>query len=142
MPDAMTPYLEALKTEITTDPKSLGYEGKTNQEIADIVNTAGLSDDKVNVGVIESYRVVKVLVATEVEGLSEAQRQTLGFIISAGQVDASDTKIQALFLGMFGSGTATRVNLIALAKRSASRTEIKGFPITVRRWHVGRARAL
>lgn len=37
----MTPQeLTTLKTEITTDPQSLGYSGKSDEEVADLLNLA------------------------------------------------------------------------------------------------------
>lgn len=132
---------QALKNEINTDPKELGYEGKSPQEIANLMNTIGLSEETVNAGVLEAYKIVNALEANEVAALTSAQRELLNLIISAGQVDASNSKIQAFFLNLFGAGTTTRTNLIAVSIRSASRAEVLSFP-SMRSWFIIRAQEL
>lgn len=116
--------LVTLKTELETDPKALGYAGKTDQEIADLLNTVGLSSETVNRGVIDSHEVVSACVNNDYKNLTADQKTHLTFITSAGQVNASDSKIKTVFQDMFGPTTETRDNLLALSTRPASRAEV------------------
>lgn len=133
--------LQVLRTEIDTDPKSLGYEGKTSQEITDLLNTVGLSAETVDAGVIDAYEVVNALEGTDVAALTTLQLQRLSLVVSAGLVDISAAKIQSFLAGLFGAGTDTRTNLIALGQKSASRAEVLGLPI-VKKEFVERAQLL
>lgn len=131
----------ALKTELDTDPKTLGYSGKTSQEIADLLNTVGLSSETVNIGVIDSYEIINVLDASEVAALSTTKLQTLMLITSTGKTDASNANVKLIFQSLFGAGTNSRTALLALANKSASRAEALGFG-TVEKWDIERAQTL
>lgn len=141
MPDLMAPYLQDLKNELSNDPKIMGYSGKSEEEIADLLNTIGGSNETVNAGVLESYEIVNALDASEITALTDAERTILGLIISAGKVDSSNPQIQAIFLNIFPTGTS-RANLIALSKRSVNRAEKLGYPITIKPYHIARAQEL
>lgn len=114
----------ALKAEIDNDPKGLGYTGKTDQEVADLLNEIGLSNETVDRGVIDAHEVVSACEFSELDILTDKQQAMLSFIVSAGQVDTSNIKIKSIFAGLFGAGTQTRTNLLALAIRPASRAEV------------------
>lgn len=132
---------DALKAEIDTDPKNLGYSGKNNEEIVLLLNNIGLSDETVARGVISAHEIVSACDFNELRLLSDKEQAQLLFIVSAGQVNTSDTNIKTIFAGLFSNGTTTRMNLLALADRAVSRAEALGFNI-IEIWDVERAKLL
>ncbi len=134
-----------LKTEIQTDPMTLGYAGKTNPEVAALLNEVGLSSEAVNVGTIDGQELSKAVVISEYTALTDAQRQAWTTILSAGdgQVDVDDTRVVDQIGAIWGVPTTTRANLLALKTRSASRAEVVFAPgTTVTKFDVAEARLL
>jgi hypothetical protein len=134
-----------LKTEMDTDPKSLGYAGKSNPEVADLINTVGLSGEEVDVGIIDGQELSKAVIISEYTALSNAERQGWATILSAGdgQVDIDDSRVVDQIGAIWGAGTTTRANLLALRKRSASRAEVLfGVGVAVSKFDVAEARLL
>lgn len=131
----------ALKQEIETDPKALGYSGLGDQEIADKLNEVGGSSETKIKTSVATGDVLKALVFSEVEALTTKQIQILDLFTFGDNIDPSDTNIKELFKGLFGAGTTTRSNLLALAEEPCSRGEKLGFG-TVMHWDVARAEAL
>jgi hypothetical protein len=131
-----------LHTEITTDPESLGYAGKTDPEVADLLNEVGLSGETILQGQIDAAEIQKQVVASEFLALSNGEQNLWLAIISpgAGLVDISDSNIQAQALTIWAAGTTTRANLVALATRSCSRAE-KLFEANVSVGHLDVAKA-
>ena len=117
----------ALKNEILNDPETLGYAGKSDLEIAVLMNTIGLSNEKIDRGVIPSYEVINATIPSEWAALTAAEKQRYQTITGAGQIDSSNANVRATFQAMFGAGTQTRINLTALLQRPASRAEVLGF---------------
>ncbi len=117
----------ALKNEIQNDPKTLGYAGKSDLAIADIMNTIGLSNEFINRGVIPSYEVINATVPAEWAVLTVPEKQRYQTITGAGQIDSSNANVRAAFQAMFATGTQTRINLTALLTRSCSRAEALGL---------------
>lgn len=116
----------ALSTEITTDPEGLGYSGKTYPEIADLLNTVGLSSEQIGAGAVDGQELSKAVVISEYLSLTDAARAGWTAILTAGngQIDAGDSNVVAQIAAIWGVGTTTRANLLALATRSASRAEV------------------
>lgn len=81
--------------------------------------------------IVPTYRIFNVLDATEFGALSAANQQRVRDILSMGTVDASTgTNARALLLSVFGAGTTTRANLVALAA-SIETTTIPWWQATV-----------
>lgn len=117
----------ALKNEILIDPKGLGYIGKSDLEIAGLMNTIGLSNEVIDRGVIPSYEVINATIPAEWAALSAAEKQRYQTITGAGQCDSANANVRATFQAMFAAGTQTRTNLTTLLQRSCSRAEALGF---------------
>jgi hypothetical protein len=117
----------ALKNEILGDSKSLGYIGKEDYQIADLMNTIGLSGEVINRGVIPSYEIIDATVPSEWTALTATEKQRYQTITGAGQCNSSNANIRAAFQSMFAAGTQTRINLTALLTRTCSRAEALGF---------------
>ena len=131
-----------LNVEIATDPKSLGYSGKSNPDIAALLNAIGGSSETIDQGALDGQELQKAVVISEYTALSDIQRDAWVLIISAGagQVDIADQRVRGQIAAIWGSGTTTRANLLALTSRDASRAEVLfGAGASVSHTDVGKA---
>lgn len=133
--------INALKTEINSDPESLGYAGETGHKVAELLNEVGLSNETVLRGAVPVEEILSNIVYAELNALTTKQLQILALYTSNGDLDVDNSLIQDIFKGLFGDGTATRANLLTLAQRACSRAEKLGLPI-VKYWDVNQARDL
>lgn len=113
-----------LADELTSDPAALGYAGKTSAQVAALLNAVNQSVART---LIPSWEIIGATVPVEWTALTAIEKQRYQMITGAGQVDASNTNVQATFLAMFTAGTATRAALIALLNRLDSRANILGL---------------
>lgn len=115
---------QALKTEITSDPKALGYAGKSDYEVSVLMNTPGQSGETI----FKSYTPVEDLVAcivrSEFDALAAAGKTYLDMVFSGAKVKTGDATLRTQMGQLFAAGTTTRTNLTAAASRAASRAEI------------------
>lgn len=116
----------ALKTEIQTDPKVLGYApfvaSGSDWQIANLLNTVGASNEKVNQQYVQPRLVVGCIVYTEWATVAVELRQYLQMVLQ-DQVDVNNVQVKAAFQAAFAVGSVTRTNITALLNRSASRAE-------------------
>ena len=130
--------LTALKSEIVTDPKALGYAGKSDSLCADLMNARTQNGTKL--GVTKDVFVNQVLAWNEVEALSAAKRDALAIMLQADNLDLSVGGNPITYLAtLFGQATETFANYLALATPKISRAEELGFG-TVSHTQVAEAR--
>lgn len=119
--------LTGLKAEIDTDPKTLGYAGKNNPEIATLLNEIGLvtPNETIDIQTIDGQNLSAAVVKSEYTALTAADQRLWTTILSAGsgQIDVSDTGIRTQIGAIWGAVTTTRANLVALQTRVCSRVE-------------------
>lgn len=115
--------LAILKTELDSDPKSLGYAGKTHPETAALLNTMRATES-VDVGVIDGQELSKAVVISEYTALTDSERQGWTTMLAAGggQVDIDDERVIDQATAIW-DGTTTLANLNALRTRDGSRSE-------------------
>src|ERR1044072_653920 len=65
---------QALKTEITTDPKTLGYAGKSDYDVSVLMNTPGASGETLFKSYTPTEDLVACIVRAEVDGVAAAGR--------------------------------------------------------------------
>ena len=118
------PNYAAIADEINADPLGRGYEFMSDQEIADSMNAV---DRVISVDSLESQDIVAALDPVDMGSLTAAQQRHLWGIVGAGAVRISDAEVRAFFANLFGTGTTTRTNLLALANRTVSRAEEAGL---------------
>ena len=125
MADLTQAQLTALASEINADSKGVGYAGKTNKQITDLLNTRGLvaTDPKINAGIVTVQVLLNALVGSEVVALSPAASAALLIYFSGGSVDTGNTNVRAGIAAIFGAGTTSRANLVAAVDRPATRAE-------------------
>lgn len=115
----------ALATEITTDPMSLGYAGKSDYEIATILNTAGASGETLFKSYTPVEDIIACIVRSEYDALAAAGKTYLNeVVLKSAKVKTGDVTLRNQLGGLFGAGTTTRTNLTNIASRPASRGEI------------------
>lgn len=133
--------LAALTAEINADPKALGYVGKSDSQIADLLNTPGLSAETIFKAYTDTPDVVACIVRSEWTALAAADKQFLAeVILAAPTLKTGDANLRAAVAGIFANGTTSRANLIAAASKSASRAEVLfGENTTVSHQDVARA---
>jgi hypothetical protein len=131
----------ALATEVTTDPKSLGYAGKSDYDIATLLNTPGASGETIFRRYTPLEDIVAGIVRSEYDSLSAANKTFLQEVILKGtQVKSGDANLRASVAGIFAAGTTSRANLTNVASKSATRGEVLfGESTTVSDLDVARA---
>lgn len=111
-----------LKSEIMSDPAALGYAGKTDQQIADLLNSMAMGRS-IERSVIPAHEIIEATVPADWALLLATEKQRYQTIVAAGQVNLKGPNTRALFGAMFGAGTQTRANLIALQSVAVSRAQ-------------------
>ena len=137
--------LAALATELTDDPKGLGYAGKGDQECADMLNTAGLSSESLPNKAVEVWKVRDAINIAEFDALSINKAQFFLSIVQNPQdtLDITDTALIGQILSIFtlAASPLSMAALLLLATRPCSRAEaLGGDGMTVSYMDVGRAR--
>ena len=131
--------LQALKTELTTDPLGRGYAGMTNTQVVTSLRTANRTVERRSVSGSQIYNAI---VPSEFSALLATQQQLVRDVFGLGDtIDVrTGTNVRAVMLAAFGAGTTTRANLIALVQETVSRAAEIGLG-DVREGDVARARA-
>lgn len=114
----------ALKTEINTDPKGLGYSGKSDYEISVLMNTAGASSETLFKSYTPTEDLVACIVRSEFDALAAAGKTYLDMVFQAPKVKTGDATLRTQMGALFAAGTTTRTNLTNSASRAATRAEI------------------
>ena|ERR1051325_9099247 len=135
---ALTPaQISQLATELNTDPAGLGYSplvaAGRDAALVDALNQVRPGGAfQVDRERVPTYAIFASVDAAEFLALTSIQLQQLTTILNAGQVDLSNANIRNILVccgagagtGIFANPSATRTNLIALAKRQGSRAEV------------------
>ncbi len=122
--------------EISLDPVGIGYAGKTDVQIVVLLNTTLRNVDR---AIIEAYEMIEATVPAEFATLTAVEKQRYQIITGAGTVNIRGPNIRAAIGAMFGAGTQTRANLVALQTESMSRAAELGLG-QVYSGHIGKAR--
>lgn len=138
------PTATELKNELNTDPQTLGYSAAgwpegPDQAVADFINDPayGATIWRTNIPMSDVYAEVDW---SEVIALGEAERQVFRQITSTAELDADSQNIRDAIGAIFGAGTTTRANLLALVQKSGSRAEeLWGDGVVIQASDVGRA---
>lgn len=115
--------LLAIKTELTTDPKTLGLTVLAADDEANANKLNAVSAltpiDRESIPVSE---IAKAIDRDEFNALSAADRQWIEMITSGGSVNPkTGSEVREGLLQAFGAGTESRTNLTALLTEPASR---------------------
>lgn len=120
------PTAQQIRTEIDTDPKSLGYAALRAQSngpeaVANRMNEVGASAETLTPTWTDTTEVLAVLVGTEIIALTQANRDMLAILTSTARIRTGSATMRAAIAAIFGAATTSRANLVALTTKSASR---------------------
>lgn len=120
----------ALKTELLTDPKAVGYStfvaiGDYNR-LADLLNTLGQTSEMISIGTATAMQLQQNVIGNEYVSLNQAQRDLWNVVITTATngIPLSNTLVRGQIAQVWSAGTTTRSNLSNLQIRSASRIEV------------------
>lgn len=114
--------LQELKTEITTDPAGIGYDGKTDAECFELMSAGGRAVDRTT---ITAGDLMSALVEDDYSALTERWKSYFDLLVLAGEVKLTAT-VKSQLRTMF-SGKPTKDNLVAEFQQDGSRAQELGF---------------
>lgn len=109
-----------LSLELTNDPLGRGYAAMTNQEAADDLNTLYRNQATDNVTGAQIFNATD---DTEYAVLTETQKSAWDRLCAITEIDVSNGVAKAREAELFGPGTQTRINLLALKYIAISRAQ-------------------
>lgn len=110
--------MSALRDELLNDPLTRGYAAMTDEQAAASLNTA---DRTITAQYVSGSDVFNATDDVEYAALTEAQKQAWDALCAIDQIDTSNGVAKAREAELFGPGTATRSNLVALRQSTVSR---------------------
>ena len=115
-----------LRTELTTDPVALGYSGLSHAAAAAKLNATdtGRTLPRTAVPVAEIFNAI---VNADWPAVGSQAESKLMALLQMQSIDASHANTRAIIGSVFGAGTQTRTNLLALGSRTVSRAEELGL---------------
>lgn len=115
----MTPQerLQAIKTELTTDPLNRGYASLDDEQAARAFSRPDRTVDREQ---LPSGVLVSCLDKADFAALAAADRTYLNLFVSASDVPIT-AAVKQVLAGMFAAGTTTRANIVQAMQRSGSR---------------------
>lgn len=127
---------QVLRAELLTDPLGRGYAGMTDAQAADSLSAVNRTISRAQ---IQAWEIVTATVFTELSALSATNRAIYQLLIEAAPLPYTDANVRAIAAGIFGAGTVTRANLLAMQNQTVSRAAELGLG-TVMALDVMRAR--
>ena len=127
----------ALANEISNDPVALGYAGKTDSQIADLLNATntGRTLNRTQVPTTEIMGAISSATPSNAwPAVASKQESMLLAILGMPYVDASNTNLRLIFGEIFpnsGNTATTRANLLALGSQTVSRAVEIGLGIVL-----------
>jgi hypothetical protein len=131
-----------LQLEVTTDPVTLGYAGKTDQQAADLLNslTTGRTVPRTQVPVAEVFNAID----NGAWPAASATQDKLAAVLNMQIIDASNANTRGIIGSIFpnsGATAATNQRLQALSTRTVSRADELALGGVVAAIDVNRARS-
>lgn len=121
--------LQALKTELTTDPIGIGYASANGDHVAlaKLINTAQRQVG--NEGQRPTSELLNVFAAADVVTAvaTPAKAAMLQMICSLSTIDPNSKGLKAWVVSIFGNPSATLTEFAKYARRSGTRAEELGF---------------
>ena len=116
--------LSTLKTELLTDPVSLGYNALSNHgTLAALLNNVSALSATLSVTSVNPEIAQAAVVGSEYAGLTAVQRDAWGAIVGLPFIPVSSTNIRQQITSIWSAGTTTRANLVELQTRRCTRAE-------------------
>lgn len=122
--------MSALMSELTNDPKALGYAalGQNSDALANLMNTApepiaAGQQEQIYRTRVASQDMVAGLVLTEVAALAQANRDYCTILFGCPYVNTGDANVRTQLGNIFGAATTSRANMLTAAQKQACRAE-------------------
>ena len=115
-----------LREEIGQDPLGPGYAGMANAQVAADLNNQYRARER---EVIETWEIAEAIVRAELAALSPGDRELILAMLAMGTINLKGANVRATFAGIFGAGTTTRNNLLALQTETISRAQELGYGV-------------
>jgi hypothetical protein len=135
--------MAALTSEITNDPKGLGYAAQAGNSdaIAVLMNTspepiAAGQQEQIYRTTVASKDLIAGIVLSEFAALTQANRDYCTMLFSAASVNTGDANVRTQLGAIFATNTTSRANMLAAAQKQASRAQAlwgstnDGFQVT------------
>jgi len=103
--------LRVLHDELTVDPLARGYAGMTDTQAAVSLNTVNRTQPRTTIG---GNDLLAATTVADLTALTAAQRDVYIGMMQMASIDITVTNIRNILGTLFGAGTTTRTNLIAL----------------------------
>lgn len=115
-----------LKNEINTDPKALGYAGKSDYDTSVLLNTVGASNETIFTKYLAFEDFVAAIVRADYDALTGLPLAYLNNVLLGPgvRIESGNATLRSQIAALFPAGTTTRTNLTNAASRSASRAEV------------------
>lgn len=128
--------MNILIDELTNDPLVRDYANMSNIEIVNSLNTV---NQIITAQFLSGSDIFNATDANEYAVLSETQKASWDALCAIESIDTINGAAKAREAELFGAGTTTRTNLIAIKQSTVSRAQELGIP-KVREGHVQEAR--
>lgn len=138
-----TAQIASLRTELSQDPKGLGFAALLaagdDAGVAAALNSVPVApavpaDWKVNRPFVSGAELFEAIDPSEWTATAPLAhlKQAVQMVVSTGNVNVNGTNTKAAMLAAFPAGGPTRTNLVALLTRIGSRAEVLfGFGVVV-----------
>lgn len=107
-----------LREEIDTDPLARGYSGMTDLEVSDDINTVYR---EINREVMSASEIFNVIDETEWGALTSEEQRPIWDVLHMGDSINPFGNEAGIFVGVFGGGSQTIVDLNDARKKDVSR---------------------
>lgn len=128
--------IKILASELATDPKSLGYAGMSNAEVATVMNSPIQSRDKTS---LTTQEVLGAMEASALLTLPNDQATRVWGVLGMDSIDPFGVAVD-VFIEAFGPTSATITDLKALRVQAISRAQELGYQGVVKEGHVEQAK--
>ena len=115
--------LAKLKAEITNDPQALGYLGKTDEQVCNLLNAETRSR---HIELLSPSRILNSLVYSEFTTKTAAQQQLIWNVLHLGDINPWGVEA-TIFTSVFGAGSETIAALAVLRVEATSRADELGI---------------
>ena len=131
--------MTALKNELSVDPLTRGYAAMSDQQVVDDLNTVYRTRSKPTVS---GSQIANALVPAEFSVLLAPDQEKVRWITQLGDsIDIGPgTNVRTMLTNIFGAGTTTRSNVVALVTENISRATELGLG-ELKPGYIGKARA-
>jgi len=106
-----------LRDELTQDPLARGYASMTGQQAADSLNAVNRAIPRTSISGSDLLACTSV---AELTALTAASRDVYLALIQMDSLDITSANVRSILGTLFGVGTMTRANLVALGNSTVA----------------------